>query len=132
MDSVNTVQLDSSVAATDAAVAEPEGDQGELPDHGVPEASELIGQTDPNRAVEPVLLPSGREHLCGGKKFTDYAAASRGIGWKLERHCSFHARVNKRSIAWEDSFAQLARGDDPVQHEDVVTPVHKQDLTFKQ
>ena len=99
MDSVKTVQLDSSVAATDAAVAEPDGDQGELPDHGVPEASELIGQTNPNRAVEPVLLPSGREHLCGGKKFTDYAAASRGIGRKLERHCSFHARVNKRSIS---------------------------------
>ena len=90
MDPVSTVQIDSSVVVSNLSAFEPEGGQGVEPDHGVPEASVHDGQMDPYQAVEPVSVPSGREHLRGGKKFIDYAITLRGILWKSERRSDFH------------------------------------------
>ena len=90
MDPDNTVQTDSSIVLTNVSASEPEGGQGVEPDHGVPEASVHDGQMDPYEAVEPVSVPSGREHLRGGKKFIDYAITLRGILWKSERRSDFH------------------------------------------
>ena len=104
-------------------MSEPEGYQGEVPDHGVSRARRIHTRLE-SRDLYPVAV----NIHAGGKKFI--VSLRRGISGGNQSVSSFHARAN-RVLNMLARTALMTGESIRFQHSDAITPARKQDQVFK-